>query len=71
MILNLKTDSQDINDDFKRIALELMNYWILKIENSHYRITEIEFYFNSNTHNDNYTHGHELQKKTGSWYFHG
>jgi hypothetical protein len=71
MILNLKADSQDINDDFKRIASELMNHWILKIENSHYRITEIEFYFNSNIHNDNYTHSHELQKKTGSWYFHG
>jgi hypothetical protein len=34
MILDLSTDSQDINDDFKRIASEIMNDWILKIDRS-------------------------------------
>jgi hypothetical protein len=70
MILNLRTDSQNINDDFKRIATELMNDWVLKIENSMYRIIEIEFYFKSKSHNDDYAHAHELQKKPDCWYFH-
>jgi hypothetical protein len=71
MILNLKTDNQNINEDFKRIATELMNYWLIKIEGFRYRIVEIEFYLKSQTHPDKYTHGHVQQKKPGCWYFHG
>ena len=70
-MINLKTEHSDINEDFKRIATELMNEWVLKIQNATYRITELEFYIRSSDHPDNYTHGHELQKKSGSWYFHG
>lgn len=71
MTLNLKIDSQNLENNFERIASEIMNDWILQIENSLFRITEIEFYFKSDKHNDDYTHGHELQKKIGRWYFHG
>lgn len=71
MTLNLKIDNQMLENDFERIASEIMNDWILQVENSKYRVTEIEFYFKSDKHLDNYTHGHELQKKIGQWYFHG
>jgi len=71
MMLNLEIEHNNLNTDFLRIATDLMNSWILKVENAHYRITEIEFYFKSKLHNDSYIHGHELQQELGRWYFHG
>lgn len=69
--LDLSINPDQISNDFDRIADELMNKWILKVNNSRYRITEIEFYLKSRFHNDSYTHGHEIQKTSGQWYFHG
>ena len=58
--------------DFKRIANDLLNKWVLKVEDALYRITELEFYYrNGEFHNDTYVHGHDLQKQKGKWYFHG
>ena len=71
MEINLKIESKNINDDFARIADDLMNHWILQSEESLYRVAEIEFYFQSDSHNDKYAHAHKLQKDTGRWYFHG
>lgn len=71
MEINLSINNNNIEQDFLRIASELMNSWVLKIETAEYRITEIEFYFNSSFHNDDYAHSHILQKESGRWYFHG
>ncbi len=71
MAINLNIESEDIDTEFRRIATDLMNNWILCVENSFYRITEIEFYYKSESHDDKYTHGHETQKLYGRWYFHG
>ena len=71
MAIDLTIKSDTIDVDLSRIAFDLMNHWILKIESKLYRISEIEFYFNSDSHNDTYTHGHKLQKDKGRWYFHG
>jgi hypothetical protein len=71
MMINFNVDVEKPNVDFKRIASEIMNDWILQIENKKYRITEIEFYLKHDEHNDGYTHGHELQREMGKWYFHG
>ncbi|MDP2337173.1 MAG: hypothetical protein Q8N05_12140 [Bacteroidota bacterium] len=60
-----------IDDEFQRIAYDLLNNWILKVEDSLYRITELEFYFRDKKHDDPYIHGHDLQKQKGKWYFHG
>ena len=61
-----------IDNDFKRIANDLLNKWVLKVEDALYRITELEFYYtNGKSHNDSYIHGHDLQKQKGKWYFHG
>lgn len=71
MVLDLTIREDNLDEDFKRIAFDLMNNWILKIESKLYRIAEIEFYLKSESHNDTYTHGHKLQKTKERWYFHG
>lgn len=62
-----------IDEDFQRIANDLLNEWVLKVEDSLYRITEIEFYYKDDCkeHDDSYIHGHLLQRQIGKWYFHG
>ncbi len=71
MRINFNIGSTTLESDFLRIANELMNYWILQINNAKYRIAEIEFYYQSKSHDDKYTHGHILQLEPGNWYFHG
>lgn len=71
MALDLTIHEDKIDESFERIANDLMNNWLLKIESKIYRITEIEFYYKSEFHNDPYTHGHILQKEKEKWYFHG
>ena len=72
MEIDFTINKDKIEEDFHRIANDLLNYWVLKVEDSLYRITEIEFYYNcGKLHNDTYIHGHELQKQKGKWYFHG
>lgn len=70
MILDLTIKKNNIDNDFNRIAFDLMNNWMFKIESKLYRICEIEFYLKSESHNDTYTHGHKLQKEKERWYFH-
>lgn len=71
MEINLSVECQRIDDDFRRIACDLMNNWIINVEHAKYRITEIEFYYKNEFHNDPYVHGNQLQKEKGKWYFHG
>ena len=72
MEIDFTIEEEKIEDDFKRIANDLLNKWVLKVEDALYRITELEFYYtNGNSHNDTYIHGHDLQKQKGKWYFHG
>lgn len=75
MKINLKITPATIEEDFARIANELMNSWVLTVNKTYYRITEIEFYCKSVKDDgpikDPYTHGHDEQLKSGTWYFHG
>lgn len=71
MALDLTINEDKIEESFDRIANELMNNWLLKIESKIFRIAEIEFYYKSESHNDPYTHGHVLQNEKEKWYFHG
>lgn len=70
---NLTIDPNDIEASFARVANELMNHFVITSGAKSFRIAEIEFYFSeiTGTHNDNYTHGHDLQLTTGNWYQHG
>ena len=72
MEIDFTIEEGKIEEDFRRIANDLLNKWVLKVEDAIYRITEIEFYYrNAESHNDTYIHGHDLQKQKGKWYFHG
>lgn len=71
MSLNLQVNNDKIEQSFERIANDLMNKYFIQINDSRYRITEIEFYVKGEDHDDKYTHGHKLQKESGRWYFHG
>jgi 3-methyladenine DNA glycosylase Mpg len=56
---------------FYTIAKDLMNNYILKIDNLKLELTEIEFYyFECNYHKDLYVHLDELQKESGLLYVH-
>ncbi len=69
--MNFEIDNQRINYSFNRIATDLMNNCILNAGNKSYRICELEFYYESDSHKDPYIHGNDLQMKFGKWYFHG
>lgn len=75
MGINFKITPETIEKDFDRIANDLMNNWVLAVNETHYRLTEIEFYCKSvladGPIKDPYTHGHSEQLKSGTWYFHG
>jgi len=72
MEIDFSINVDRIEFDFQRIANDLLNNWVLKVENALYRIAEIEFYYKKGEfHNDTYIHGHDLQKQKGKWYFHG
>lgn len=70
-VLAINIDINNIDASFKRIADRLMNQMVLCVKDQRFRIAEIEFYVDSEKHDDKYTHGHELQKNLGLWYFHG
>lgn len=71
MEIDFTISENRIDDDFQRIAHDLLNEWVLQVRNSIYRITEIEFYYKGETHDDSYIHSHKLQQQKGKWYFHG
>jgi hypothetical protein len=57
---------------FKHLANFLFDEVSLVAGRTSYRFTELEFYFfEESEHEDPYVHRHVLQKKSGTWYFHG
>lgn len=55
---------------FRQMAALLLNGATLRVAGQPHRFTEIEFYVNGHHHTDTFTHGDEMQKKGGYWYFH-
>lgn len=55
---------------FLKMADLLLNKATLRVAGVPHRFTEIEFYVNGLGHCDKFTHGDEMQKKGGHWYFH-
>lgn len=58
------------SSDFLQISDLILNHTALFANRKMYRICEIEMYLCSEIHPDEFTHCHENQKSTGSWYFH-
>ena len=70
--------TEEFQDIFEAIATELMNNYSLATAGHKYKIIECEFYYNDQNrcndqciHSDPYTHCHDEQLKSGTWYFHG
>jgi 3-methyladenine DNA glycosylase Mpg len=59
-----------LNKIIKKIPNLLLNNSVLLVNNKEFRIIEIEFYVNSDEHQDKYTHCSSDQFKYGLWYFH-
>jgi hypothetical protein len=55
---------------FGAMADQLLNHATLRVAGRAHRFTEVEFYVDGLGHRDTFTHGDELQKRAGSWYFH-
>lgn len=69
-----KFKPENSEKEFKKIAKALMTEFVIKINETEFYLTEIEFYcktINNDTHQDPYVHGDDLQKEFGKWYFHG
>lgn len=47
MEINLKITPETLEKDFDRIANDLMNNWVLAVNETYFRLTEIEFYCKS------------------------
>ena len=65
------SSSVPIQKSFDKIAEDLFNNYQLHVNNSIYRLVDIEFYYFSKNHPDIYAHKHKAQKESDHWYFHG
>ncbi len=58
-------------DEFRKVAQTLFDEYAIQTDKALYRLTEIEFYWNSNTHADNSTYKRKhVDLKSGDWFFH-
>jgi hypothetical protein len=55
---------------FQKISENIMNNYTLSIKGNSYQLCEIEFYLETNGHNDPFIHGDIDQNFPGRWYFH-
>lgn len=66
----LKIENETIGE-FDSIAEKLLNHYAIQNHESLYRLTEIEFYWNSPTHNDESTYKrNHTDPENGDWFFH-
>lgn len=62
---------KDIETQFGHIADRLMNEVAVVVDETRFRLTEIEFYlFHPDKHPDPFVHCNERQKTSMQWYFH-
>lgn len=68
---SLLTGFQQIRDRFDKTAGFLFRNGLIEVDDTQYRITEIEFYYyREGVHEDPFVHKHENQLEMGVWYFH-
>jgi hypothetical protein len=66
--LNIRSETEE---EFKEIADILFNSYAIQTKDSLFRLTDIEFYWNSNSHKDNSTYERKhVDPNTGEWFFH-
>lgn len=54
----------------ENLAKSLLMKYVIVVGEKEYRIAEVEFYVNNDSHKDTYTHGDKNQQTFGKWYFH-
>lgn len=64
------SNEAEVQSWFAEIANKLLNESVLHINDVPHRFIEIEFYYKGGVHMDHFTHGDEMQKTHGHWYFH-
>jgi len=71
MQLDLLKITQESEEEFKNIAEKLFNNFAIQTKDAKYRLTEIEFYWKSPTHNDKSTYERiHVNPSSGEWFFH-
>lgn len=68
--LNKNQNQNTYGERFSRLANELINKYVLCVNKTNFRISEIEFYLHTDDHLDIYTHRDIDQKTPCQWYFH-
>jgi hypothetical protein len=66
----LHVDEKNVFGSFRRMAGDLFSGCLIHCGERRFEITEVEFYYTSGEHDDPFTHGHDIQKAKGLWYFH-
>lgn len=61
---------EDFQECFTQIAESLFSEYVLVAGDQQFYLAELEFYLNHENHPDVFTHGDEMQKTCGQWYFH-
>lgn len=65
------TINKETESEFENIAQTLFDNYAIQTHNALYRLTEIEFYWNSPNHIDNSTYKRKhVDPKAGDWFFH-
>lgn len=65
------TIDQETESELENIAQILFDKYAIKTHKATYRLTEIEFYWNSSSHIDNSTYKRKhVDPKAGDWFFH-
>ena len=71
-MLDLSINSPNLEQDFDRIAQQLLQEYILKVGEQSYQLTEVEFYYNNEAGTvDNFAHKHPNFLANGTWRLHG
>ena len=72
--LQFDSESKDMayyEKKFTEISQKLFNEFAIETSDSKYRITEVEFYWNSSNHKDESTYKRKyVNPETGEWFFH-
>ena len=62
---------EETEEEFQKIAEILFNRYAIQNKDSIYRLSEVEFYWNSPTHKDESTYTRKyVNPSRGEWFFH-
>ena len=69
-LLDITNKTGSYEQRFHNLCSDLMNKYLLHVNQKQYRLCELEVYYSDNTHNDPFTHKDTHQQTIGKLYFH-